>query len=126
MIRVIDAAYLAANPTMVRRNLKVPWTPLAWSRLKALIKRMTEMGWSEEQWYECVSNRFASDGIKLGELPEVFIPYLHQYISGPMRKEIVHGWDPNASARTNRNRQAGEQADRAIEAAFARTSQGNP
>jgi hypothetical protein len=97
----IHLLYQFHNP-----GVKVPWTALAFLRLKREVERVR--GWTTEQWVICVRNRYASDGIILGELPESFIPYLSRYISGPMDRygKAKGANSGNVSARTARNRAA--------------------
>jgi hypothetical protein len=101
VVALIDALYQSHNP-----GIKVPWTDLAFLRLKRETERVK--GWGTEQWLDCVRNRYASDGIILGELPESFIPYLSRYISGPMDRfgKAKGANSGNVSARTARNRSA--------------------
>ena len=97
----IHRLYQFHNP-----GIKVPWTPLAFLRLKREIERVR--GWTTEQWVVCCRNRYASDGIILGELPESFIPYLSRYVSGPVDRygKAKGANSGNVSARTARNRAA--------------------
>jgi hypothetical protein len=97
----IHRLYQFHNP-----GIKVPWTDLAFLRMKREVARVK--GWTTEQWLDCVRNRYASDGIILGELPESFIPYLSRYISGPMDRygKAKGANSGNVSARTARNRAA--------------------
>jgi hypothetical protein len=60
----------------------VPWTRRAFLRLKNEVERLPDI--TQEQWIQCVHNRFASEGVVVGQLPETFIPYLPRYISGPL------------------------------------------
>jgi hypothetical protein len=101
IIDEVHRLYQAHNP-----GIKVPWTDLAFLRLKREVERVK--GWTTEQWLDCVRNRYASDGIILGELPESFIPYLSRYISGPMDRygKAKGANSGNVSARTARNRAA--------------------
>jgi hypothetical protein len=116
IVDAINDAYLAANPSMTERGIKVPWPALAFVRLKREVKRFPE--WGVKEWASCISNRFASDGIMLAEPPEVFIPYLSRYIAGPLIRnhpQEVNGYDRNISPRANRNRSALREVHAAID-----------
>ena len=97
----IHRLYQFHNP-----GIKVPWTPLAFVRLKREVERVR--GWTTAEWLTCVRNRYASDGIILGELPESFIPYLSRYISGAVDRygKAKGANSGNVSARTARKRAA--------------------
>jgi hypothetical protein len=71
IIDAIDQAYREANP-----DQSVPWTPLAFVRLKHEVERFPL---TVSEWIEAVRNRFASDVAHAGELPETFIPYLSRH-----------------------------------------------
>jgi hypothetical protein len=123
--RIIDAIerhYKAANP-----GLAVPWSNLAFVRLKKLLASFTN--WGPDEWIRCVGNRFASDGIIPGEPPESFIQHLSKYISGPLNQygRQKGQSDENVSARTRRNRAALNAAldelDRSYEAARKRDAE---
>jgi hypothetical protein len=71
IINAIDQAYRKANP-----DQSVPWTPLAFVRLKHEVERVPL---TVSEWIEAVHNRFAADAAQAGELPETFIPYLSRH-----------------------------------------------
>lgn len=118
--RIVDeihVQYQAHNP-----GIQVPWTPLAFLRLKREVERVK--GWTIDQWVECVRNRFESDGIISGELPESFIPYLSRYISGPIDRyrNVKGGTNVSVNARTARNRAAVEEVLRDIDREFGESA----
>lgn len=91
--------YLEHNPGVE----KVPWDGLAGARLNVM---MGKSGWTVEQWCRCIRNRYASDGINVGEWPQDFIPYLGRYIAGPLDRFNKGPSHENVNPRTARNREA--------------------
>jgi hypothetical protein len=90
-------------------DVKCEWVPLAFKRLKTLVESRPR--WTTEQWLKCVRNRFSSDGINVGEAPEVFIPQLPKYIRSALNeygKEAKEG-GPSGSSRGDKNRAAVDQ-----------------
>jgi hypothetical protein len=104
IIDAIDKAYKRKNP-----GVKVPWSTRAFLRLKNEVARLHLM--TVDQWVACVENRFASEGVVVGELPETFIPYLARYIGGPLDRygkvmEVGHANGAVPNSRAQRTRQS--------------------
>ena len=117
---LINRHYRLAN-----HGIEAPWSSKGLMHLNREMARFG--GWGPAEWERCVVNRFAPDGVRVGEPPEMFLPELGKYLSGPLNrfggpKDGPNGYDPSVSARTNRNRASLTEANRRIDEMFSTPS----
>jgi len=110
VVRAIDAHHKALT------NSPCPWNGRIFGQLKHEMSMRPK--WTAQDWIRCIENRQVSD-INPGEPPERFIPKLRDFHECPLDR-YGKPKAPQVSARTLRNRDAGQgYADSVIREAAA-------